>query len=167
MAMSFILYGNIAVAFRQRFRRRTFPSAGCYADQPFPPDVGPDHFRALPVFPSHRPPLGSSREKLYLGLYRYRHSQYLPDFSNEGIYRFEIWKNNLQDAEQLKLSISKARSTGWKSQVNPHFLFNSLNSIRVLIQENTGRLKVFLNDMSKVYRYMPANEEEQLGDAGY
>ena len=51
---------------------------------------------------------------------------------------------------------------GLKSQVNPHFLFNSLNSLSGLIQENTEQAEKFLNEMSKVYRYMLRNEEEQL-----
>ncbi|HEY1021306.1 MAG TPA: histidine kinase [Flavisolibacter sp.] len=41
-----------------------------------------------------------------------------------------------------------------KTQVNPHFLFNNLNTLSELIEENTEAADRFLNEMSKVYRYM-------------
>jgi LytS/YehU family sensor histidine kinase len=51
---------------------------------------------------------------------------------------------------------------GLKSQINPHVLFNSLNSLSGLIQEDTDQAEKFLDEMSKVYRYMLRNEEEPL-----
>ena len=51
---------------------------------------------------------------------------------------------------------------GLKSQINPHVLFNSLNSLSGLIQEDTAEAERFLDEMSKVYRYMLRNEEESL-----
>ena len=51
---------------------------------------------------------------------------------------------------------------GLKSQVNPHFLFNSLNSLSGLIQEDTEKAEKFLDEMSKVYRYMLRNDEDPL-----
>lgn len=38
-------------------------------------------------------------------------------------------------------------------QINPHFLFNVLNSIYTLIDENTGKAKKLVLDMSEYYRY--------------
>jgi two-component system, LytTR family, sensor kinase len=38
-------------------------------------------------------------------------------------------------------------------QINPHFLFNVLNSIYTLIDENTGKAKKLVIDMSEYYRY--------------
>jgi LytS/YehU family sensor histidine kinase len=38
-------------------------------------------------------------------------------------------------------------------QINPHFLFNVLNSIYTLIDENTERAKKLVIDMSEYYRY--------------
>jgi hypothetical protein len=83
-------------------------------------------------------------------------------FLSEGVSRFESWKANLEETEQLKLAYKQSQLMGLKSQVNPHFLFNSLNSLSGLIQEDTGQAEKFLNEMSKVYRYMLRNEEEQL-----
>jgi LytS/YehU family sensor histidine kinase len=51
---------------------------------------------------------------------------------------------------------------GLKSQVNPHFLFNSLNTLSSLIAEDEKEAESFLNEMSKVYRYMLRGDDEQL-----
>jgi LytS/YehU family sensor histidine kinase len=46
--------------------------------------------------------------------------------------------------------------------MNPHFLFNSLNTLSSLIQEDADKAEEFLDHMSKVYRYLLKNHEEQL-----
>ena len=51
---------------------------------------------------------------------------------------------------------------GLKSQVTPHFLFNSLNTLSSLISEDEAAAEKFLNEMSKVYRYMLRNDDDQL-----
>jgi two-component system LytT family sensor kinase len=83
-------------------------------------------------------------------------------FLNEGIYRFENWKASLKETEQLKMAYKQSQLIGLKSQVNPHFLFNSLNSLSGLIQEDTEQAEKFLDEMSKVYRYMLRNDEDPL-----
>jgi two-component system, LytTR family, sensor kinase len=83
-------------------------------------------------------------------------------FLNEGIFSFERWKNELNETENLKVAYKQSQLMGLKSQVNPHFLFNSLNSLSGLIQEDTARAEKFLDEMSRVYRYMLRNEETQL-----
>ena len=40
-----------------------------------------------------------------------------------------------------------------KSQINPHFLFNTLNNIDILIKEDPGRASLFLNKLSDILRY--------------
>lgn len=83
-------------------------------------------------------------------------------FLNEGIFSFERWKNELNETENLKIAYKQSQLMGLKSQVNPHFLFNSLNSLSGLIQEDTAKAEKFLDEMSRVYRYMLRNEETQL-----
>ncbi|MGN6292466.1 MAG: sensor histidine kinase [Chitinophagaceae bacterium] len=83
-------------------------------------------------------------------------------FLNEGIFSFERWKNELNETENLKMAYKQSQLMGLKSQVNPHFLFNSLNSLSGLIQEDTAKAEKFLDEMSRVYRYMLRNEETQL-----
>ncbi|WP_207632920.1 sensor histidine kinase [Foetidibacter luteolus] len=81
---------------------------------------------------------------------------------HEGVSRFENWKTTLLETEQLKKEYLQSQLIGLKSQMRPHFLFNSLNSLSSLINENPEEAEKFLDEMSKVYRYLLKNNEEQL-----
>jgi two-component system, LytTR family, sensor kinase len=83
-------------------------------------------------------------------------------FLFEGISRFESWKANLRETEQLQKAYRQGQIQSLKSQVNPHFLFNSLNSLSSLIAEDCDAAERYLDEMSKVYRYMLRTDEEQL-----
>jgi len=83
-------------------------------------------------------------------------------FLMEGIASYQEWKRNWEENEKLNHSFRQSRLLGLKSQVNPHFLFNSLNSLSSLIQDDEEKAEKFLNEMSKVYRYMLRTDEEQL-----
>ena len=80
----------------------------------------------------------------------------------EGLSRFQNWKLNHFETEQLKRSFKQSQLQGLKSQVNPHFLFNSLNTLSCLISEDEEKAEKFLNEMTRVYRYMLRSEDEQL-----
>lgn len=80
----------------------------------------------------------------------------------EGVDRYEKWNNNLKETEELQKVFRQSQLQGLKSQLNPHFLFNSLNSLSSLISEDEERAERFLNEMSKVYRYMLRNDEDQM-----
>lgn len=50
-----------------------------------------------------------------------------------------------------------------KQQINPHFLFNSLNILDYLVQEHeTERASAFIHKLAGTYRYMLRKEDEQL-----
>lgn len=49
-----------------------------------------------------------------------------------------------------------------KTQVNPHFLFNSLNSLSSLIQSNPTQAVTFVHKLSGVYRYLLQSNEQNL-----
>jgi two-component system, LytTR family, sensor kinase len=83
-------------------------------------------------------------------------------FLHEGVWSFEKWKTTLKETEQLKKEYMHSQVIGLKSQVNPHFLFNSLNSLSSLIHENQQEAEKFLDEMSKVYRYLLRSSDEQL-----
>lgn len=80
----------------------------------------------------------------------------------EGISRYNTWRDNLVETEQMKKTFTQSQLLGLKSQVNPHFLFNSLNTLSSLIAEDEKEAEKFLNEMSKVYRYMLGVDEDQL-----
>lgn len=83
-------------------------------------------------------------------------------FLIEGISRFEEWKENQKETEQVKISYRQTQLSGLKSHINPHFLFNCLNTLSSLISEDEEAAEKFLDEMSKIYRYMLRNDDEQL-----
>jgi sensor histidine kinase YesM len=164
MLGSFILYGNIAVTCRQRlpgddnFLKRTIILLSLFLT-----------ISALLIFGIYQlyhriGLLGDSKEENNF-TWAYITTGILNiflTFLNEGIYRFESWKANLKETEELKVAYKQSQLLGLRSQVNPHFLFNSLNSLSGLIQEDTEKAEIFLDEMSKVYRYMLRNDEDPL-----
>ncbi|HEX8313961.1 MAG TPA: histidine kinase, partial [Flavisolibacter sp.] len=54
----------------------------------------------------------------------------------EGVYRYNNWRENLKETDKLKKTFTQSQLLGLKSQVNPHFLFNSLNTLSSLISED-------------------------------
>ncbi len=85
-------------------------------------------------------------------------------FVQEGVASFEKWKATLKETEQLKKEYLHGQLLGLKSQVNPHFLFNSLNSLSSLISEDQEKAERFLDEMSRVYRYLLRNNDDKLID---
>ncbi|WP_428665187.1 sensor histidine kinase [Runella sp.] len=80
----------------------------------------------------------------------------------ESINAFEQWEKTLRETEQLKKIHLQTQFEGLKSQINPHFLFNSLNSLSSLIEEDTDQAERFVEEMSSVYRYLLRSNETQL-----
>jgi sensor histidine kinase YesM len=81
---------------------------------------------------------------------------------NEGAAFFERWREVVDEAEQLKKENLQSQLEGLKGQVNPHFLFNSLNSLSSLISDDPEKAEKFLDEMSKVYRYLLRTNEDGL-----
>jgi two-component system, LytTR family, sensor kinase len=109
----------------------------------------------------------------FLG-YRYRESDLLVivcfcsiltvflTFLNEGIARYIHYRRTLRETEQLRHTYLQSQLMSLKSQVNPHFLFNSLNTLSSLIPEAPEAAENFLDELSKVYRYLLRNNEDYL-----
>jgi two-component system LytT family sensor kinase len=79
---------------------------------------------------------------------------------HEGVYTFENWKRTLIEAEELKKLTLKNRLAGLRNQTNPHFFFNSINTLSGLIEIDTGKADRFLDEMCIVYRYLLRNEPD-------
>ena len=82
----------------------------------------------------------------------------------ETLYDAEYAISKYTQAEEEKqmlrqLSFS-AEFDSLKNQVNPHFLFNCFNTVSSLIREDKERANLFLDELSKVYRYLLRNNEE-------
>ncbi|WP_199736793.1 sensor histidine kinase [Fibrisoma montanum] len=80
----------------------------------------------------------------------------------EGIHAFEQWRHYFMESEQLKKAQLQSQLEALKQQVNPHFLFNSLNILDALIEEDPTQAREFLNEMSSVYRYLLRSNEQNL-----
>ncbi|MBL7812336.1 MAG: histidine kinase [Bacteroidetes bacterium] len=83
-----------------------------------------------------------------------------------GIYFFRQWKNTLLETEVLKKEQIRTQYELLKSQVNPHFLFNALNTLGSLIDENPGKAGEFVTHMADVYRYVLAARDSDLVTVG-
>lgn len=59
-----------------------------------------------------------------------------------------------KEKERLRAATLHSQLEALKQQVNPHFLFNSLNVLDSLIEEDPQRARVFLEELSTVYRYL-------------
>lgn len=80
----------------------------------------------------------------------------------EGIFFFKKWKNSAVEAERFKKESIQAQFQSLKNQVNPHFLFNSLNTLSSLIDYDKDLSKEFLDDLSTVYRYVLQHKDEEI-----
>lgn len=81
---------------------------------------------------------------------------------NEGIYSYHKWRETKLEAEQLSKEKLRTQLNSLLQQINPHFLFNSLNTLSALIDENPQSAQKYLSDLSKVYRYLLRTNENEL-----
>ena len=74
---------------------------------------------------------------------------------------FQAWKNSEVAKEQLKTEIAMHNYKALRDQINPHFLFNSLNVLSDLVYEDQELAVKFIRQMSDLYRYvlMVRNED--------
>jgi two-component sensor histidine kinase len=68
-------------------------------------------------------------------------------------HAFERLRRMQLEQLQLAASVKEAELRALKSQVNPHFLFNSLNSLRALIDEDAPRARESVTRLANMLRY--------------
>ncbi|MDP4149201.1 MAG: histidine kinase [Bacteroidota bacterium] len=79
----------------------------------------------------------------------------------ESIYFMAELKKSVQEKELLKRESLVAQWNALKTQVNPHFLFNNLNTLSSIIPDNPGQAVDFVQELSKVYRHILEVRDEQ------
>jgi hypothetical protein len=79
----------------------------------------------------------------------------------ESIYFMNELKKSVEEKETLKRENLKAQLNALRTQVNPHFLFNNLNTLTAIIPDTPGRAIEFVQQMSKVYRHILEVEDEK------
>ncbi len=72
-----------------------------------------------------------------------------------------IYQQQVQENQILKQQVLKNELTALKNQVNPHFLFNSLNTLNSLIRFNK-KASTFIHKLSYMYRYILQSSDSDL-----
>jgi hypothetical protein len=72
----------------------------------------------------------------------------------EAIYFFQEWKKAFREASDLRQATLYGQFNSLREQVNPHFLFNTLNTLTALIPQNAEKAESFALEMADVYRYL-------------
>jgi len=72
------------------------------------------------------------------------------------------WKKSATEAEKLRTEMMASQYQSLKDQLNPHFLFNSLNVLSNLVYEDPDRSAAFILKLSKIYRYVLEVQQEEL-----
>lgn len=79
----------------------------------------------------------------------------------ESIYFMNELRNSVEEKEMLKRESLKAELNALKTQVNPHFLFNNLNTLISVIPEDPKLAVEFVKQLSKLYRHILEVKDEQ------
>jgi LytS/YehU family sensor histidine kinase len=71
---------------------------------------------------------------------------------------FERYNTSLK----LEASVREIELNNLKSQLNPHFIFNALNSIRALVDENPDKAKLAINQLANILRNSLSSGKREL-----
>jgi sensor histidine kinase YesM len=73
---------------------------------------------------------------------------------------FIQWKENLIRSQELEKANLEARYDALRNQVNPHFLFNSLNTLLMLVSDNQVASQ-YVESISEIMRYMLQSRDKE------
>jgi sensor histidine kinase YesM len=73
-----------------------------------------------------------------------------------------LWRQSAVEAERYQKESIKANFESLKNQVNPHFLFNSLNVLTSLVYQDADKAARFIKKLSEVYRYVLDTQNQEL-----
>ncbi len=79
-----------------------------------------------------------------------------------GVYLLRKWRFSLAELERFKKENAEFQFETLRSQVNPHFLFNSLNTLSALVFQDQEKAGLFIRELSDVYRYILENRNKEL-----
>lgn len=80
----------------------------------------------------------------------------------EIVYLNKERESDIIKMERTEKSRIQAQLDGLKNQVDPHFIFNSLNTLSYLISQNPDTARLFNDTLAKVYRYILVKKEKDL-----
>lgn len=79
-----------------------------------------------------------------------------------GIFLNRNYRNSLAELERFRKENAEYQFEMLKLQLNPHFLFNSLNTLSSLVYENAEKASDFVRKLSDVYRYVLDNRSKEI-----
>ncbi|RUM64384.1 MAG: histidine kinase, partial [Sulfurimonas sp.] len=79
-----------------------------------------------------------------------------------GISFFKSWKKEVLEKEKLKNEMLTYKYEALRNQINPHFMFNSLNVLSDLVYEDPKKAERFIHKFSDIYRYVLDSREKEL-----
>jgi len=77
-------------------------------------------------------------------------------------YLTKYWKKSIEKNEELKRENLLAKYEALKNQVNPHFLFNSLNTLSGVVEQKPEQSTAFIKKLSDIYRYVLEQNDQEL-----
>ncbi|HTL08884.1 MAG TPA: histidine kinase [Chitinophagaceae bacterium] len=80
----------------------------------------------------------------------------------ETVFLVKQSENEMLRAEQFERARAEAALEALKNQIDPHFIFNSLNTLSYLIEEQPARARQFNDTLADVYRYILQNKAKDL-----
>ncbi|WP_343303876.1 histidine kinase [Chitinophaga niabensis] len=80
----------------------------------------------------------------------------------EVLYIIDKYKESATEQEMMEKLHLEQEFDNLKQKVNPHFLFNCFNTLSSLISEDKKLAEEFLDELSKVYRYLLRNNESGM-----
>ena len=83
-------------------------------------------------------------------------------FSFHVFYFYKAYNENRVKEQKIIAGSASAQFESLKNQIDPHFLFNSLNVLSSLIEENPEAAQKFTTSLSKVYRYVLEQKDKEL-----
>src|SRR5262245_41577274 len=87
----------------------------------------------------------------------------LADSRDEIVRYHEQWRQKVLDQEKFHTLVTRSRLDMLTSQLNPHFLFNALNTLGVLIEENPQEARRLTIKMANLFRQtLKASEREMV-----
>jgi sensor histidine kinase YesM len=72
----------------------------------------------------------------------------------EGFYMFMKLSHTALESERYKKESIEAQYLNLTSRLNPHFLFNSLNTLSTIVEEDPKKAVLYIQELSVVYRYV-------------
>lgn len=76
--------------------------------------------------------------------------------------QIEIFKQQEEHIRRIEAEIIKIQYSQLKAQVNPHFLFNSLNILTSLINSDPPKAAEFTKRLATIYRYLLSTDQKDL-----